>query len=444
MVLYQLSPVHKRNRHTFQLIMHKPFSLIRKVPAVRSWQIVPILILLPDLAFAADDQTSGIPLWVYPVGLLMVAVVLRAFQGQEGTAKKRKPDRSKARRPASAQQKSTAAQQPMPKPVVPTTTPIVSSNSTAMHALTEAHVMPEVKVKDALEDAQEYIDRERLTEAVIILQEALQQTPQRMDLQLKLLEVYALQQNMDAFELQYQTITNYGQDNAIHLANSLRTQFSAGQISPAFTDNTATNHGQMTPPVLTTPVTDAILPPDHSMAELEAEFGFGDQSKSSNLQHDMEATAEPSAKDTSNHVIDFDLGEFKIQPLKIADRKALQPEEHTVDSAEHLLDFSTNSTSISPPQHIEPTEITSQVVTFSNLEVPTASTRSDAAAGDFLLSDFPFIATLDIQNTNLELAESYLKLGEKREACELLKEVMFHGSQQQQQQAQQLINKLAS
>ena len=65
-------------------------------------------------------------------------------------------------------------------------------------------------------------------------------------------------------------------------------------------------------------------------------------------------------------------------------------------------------------------------------------------ATDFLSNEFPFLVNLDVQQTNLELAESYINLGERASARELLGEVINQGNPQQQAQAQHLMQKLVS
>lgn len=430
------------------MVLLQQFSHIVRVHCTTQRMVI-ILAYTPHLALAADGSTGGIPLWVYPAGLLLIMLGLKFVQGDgEATKRKRRPaNRRKTTRHSVSRQ--TEKPSDTPQAATPIETPII---------VAERRPIVDTPIKDALEDAQDYIDRERYGEASIILKGAIQQTPERTDLQLKLLEIYARQHDEAAFEALYQRIVAMDHPADLLVANSLRplltqetlTASDSKQGTPGITDFAMT--GAL--PTLTSAVYSD--PNKQSLAALEAEFGI--QPQVSDLQ--KASTSPEQHPTTAKQALEFDLGDYAPTPLTIVDRTALSKDAHTPE-AEHagnLMDFE----AIKPYNLIEPEPAAALTMpsteTWSDLHTQaqplsidmgdtTASTAAPLSAESahlFLMNDFPELATLDQQQTNLELADSYLRLGEKREACELLKEVLYHGTAQQKEQAQQLMNRIAS
>lgn len=73
----------------------------------------------------------------------------------------------------------------------------------------------------------------------------------------------------------------------------------------------------------------------------------------------------------------------------------------------------------------------------------TVNAETAAALASHFAADFDFIKTLDSHQVTLDLAGQYLKLGEYDSAKRLLKEVMTQGNNEQQQQAQMLLDRTA-
>lgn len=89
-------------------------------------------------------------------------------------------------------------------------------------------------------------------------------------------------------------------------------------------------------------------------------------------------------------------------------------------------------------------------VTSANITTVSAAALAESSSSDNnaflskLQSELGFIEELDANETNLELASSYIKLGEFSSAKSLLQEVMQTGSEAQKNQANKLITKLAA
>ena len=97
---------------------------------------------------------------------------------------------------------------PAPLPVVNRAQPSVAE--TRLTAPTPPLKTGPAKQQDVLEAVNIYLTYGNLTQALNTLQQALQQEPQRQDLQLCLLDVYGLQGNAEAFQARYEQLLASG------------------------------------------------------------------------------------------------------------------------------------------------------------------------------------------------------------------------------------------
>lgn len=107
------------------------------------------------------------------------------------------------------------------------------------------------------------------------------------------------------------------------------------------------------------------------------------------------------------------------------------------------FDFELDTTPDSPTVTTPVEDITSGFE--SDTEKANDSVDAETAA-DFasrFAADFDFVKTLDSSQVTLDLASQYLKLGEYDSAKRLLNEVMTQGNDEQQSQAQALLNRTA-
>jgi pilus assembly protein FimV len=441
----------------------------------------------PNMAQAADGDSSGFPLWIIPIGLLIIAVIFKVLQGKSKETSNKRAAKPKAKRPAtrSTPESNTTSSA---KPVTPVREAPVAIDRTA----------PVTPVTDVLQDAQSFIERERFTQAADILKQAIAAASTRIDLQIKLLEVYALQNELFGFEQQYKVVVGFNQASVTTHADKLRQLLQEERNEPAPDDDLSLD---FTPSKPQEPLSQAATllsdqdfnvknavpaAADQSLADLEAEFGF-DQPLSTQeeikptpsstgnviefdltsfesdkgLELNTAATEQTQSKpaeqplDLEFDLSDtFDLGDKATQPEALAfetkpetptstsntatefDLKDIQVEDTNWASgfADQEFDIGANTAPVAP----------TPVAPAIEIKADTADLSDQAMPNEFLLKEFPFLSSLDVQQTNLELAESYINLGERQSAQELLEEVIKLGNSQQQTQAQQLIRKLAS
>lgn len=99
-------------------------------------------------------------------------------------------------------------------------------------------------------------------------------------------------------------------------------------------------------------------------------------------------------------------------------------------------DFDSETDSSITPTSLAPVENESAVTS----EVETESEEDFSSR---FSADFDFVKSLDSNQVTLDLASQYIQLGEYDSAKRLLKEVMVHGNDEQQQQAKMLLERTA-
>ena len=148
---------------------------------------------------AKAEGGSMMPLVAGVVVLLLVVGAIIALKGK-----------SKKETPAAPQPKPSAP----PKPVEP---PAAAKPAAPAPAPQEVK-----KPTDPAEEARAYLNLERYPQAVGVLNKALAQSPDRTDLHLMLLEIFAKQQDRSSFEEQYQRLEALGELEAIMKADELK------------------------------------------------------------------------------------------------------------------------------------------------------------------------------------------------------------------------------
>ena len=481
-----------RNQAKKQPVQKQPMQAVPPKKAANA--ILPIVAfasialfgLSPNMAHAADGD-GGFPIWLIPVALLIIAIIVKVVQGK--STDKKPAARGKAKRPVRKPSTSPRQEQPAARPVTPT------AQSSAPVAVARPAAQPEA---DVLQEVQSYIERDRFTQAVGLLKDAVAKQPERVDIQVKLLEVLALQNDIDGFEHQFNVVNSFNQPEISAHAEKMRAllqpkandDLDSLDLSLDFTPSKPQPSSNVMEFDAGTASTDVLndldLPAssndDQSLAELEAEFGFTQELATS-------PTSAPSKLDSIDNTFDISLDDLETSTQ-------LQPQNNQADLAplvdvakdqpvdlEFDLSDSFNLEEVESPTTFEfdldepkpSTQIAAEpakpAINLNELsvedtnwadgfddqdfnigaDVSTAQTaaatpaaESGTNASDFLSKEFPFLVNLDVQQTNLELAESYINLGERSSARELLDEVISQGNPQQQAQAQHLMQKLVS
>src|SRR5690606_26144816 len=89
---------------------------------------------------------------------------------------------------------------------------------------------------DALTEAETYIAYGRNDQAIEVLETAISREPSRADLRLKLLSVYADNQDRDAFEKQYGEVAALEDESALQEAEAIRSRLDEAESMPSIDD----------------------------------------------------------------------------------------------------------------------------------------------------------------------------------------------------------------
>jgi pilus assembly protein FimV len=123
-------------------------------------------------------------------------------------------------------------EQPPARPATPTP-PVAKPQATAKPAVATPVAKPRAsKTTRPLRRSSPYLEMERYPQAVGILTKALVQHPDRADIHLKLLEIFAKQKDRASFNEQYAKLETVGDLDAIVAADKLKNQFPE-EVKPA-------------------------------------------------------------------------------------------------------------------------------------------------------------------------------------------------------------------
>lgn len=272
---------------------------------------------------------------------------------------------------------------------------------------------------DPLVEANGYMSFARFTQAAEVLHNALDQEPQRLDLQLKLLEVYAELNDQSAFLTQVTALQDVGAEQAeIDAITARYPQLLVLPGAATEAENLDAELDYLSAQLDgTQPLTDS--------AEAEFDLGFELPEQSS-----KPAQSEFSDDEFSFDDIVLDLDESKSIP-----------------TAEIELSEEFDFTGL----ELNETQVTETVITdsdfgkldFENIELsnpvaPTADTTDETV----FLDDLDFVPHADEATAQLNLARTYIEQGDMQAAGDILHEVIAQGTPEQQEQARQLLTQL--
>ena len=380
---------------------------------------------------------------------------------------------------------------------------------------------------DVLGEADIYIAYGRFTQAAELLQDSINNEPQRADLRLKLMEVQAELGDQEGFARQERELSEIG--GAHSEVEQLKSRYPgmaaaavagfAGVAAASALDNDADNFSldDLTldePQAAAAPVDEMDLSLDDLEAELDRDLtsndslnDFGDltlddelgtsspaASGLSDLDFDLSLDDGASPTSTSSAVLSDDLADFSLdldEPKAAA--TSLSEEDDFLLSLDDDLSSTTSSNdfadlslepdaaleldagldserelpadfdlSLSDDAPAEPAsddsfaakldEVTAELDQLSEtLDVPEeddfdaliAPASSPAAASLDADDDFDFLSGTDETATKLDLARAYIDMGDTEGARDILDEVISEGSDAQQQEARELISRIA-
>ena len=382
---------------------------------------------------------------------------------------------------------------PAPAPVVaPVVAPIVMAEPIAAPLVAPAAERSD----DVLDKAQSHISAGRLNQAAALLEEGVSLEPQRSDLRLKLMEVYGLQGDRDAFVGQERQLVANG-DNfakveelksrfpamAVVAAAGLAAAAVAAELDAQYVKDLLLDEPEAPAPapveddldsafdlslddldnitpVEPTPVVEAEAP-----VELDEFPSDDDLSFESVLQQQTEI--KENLDDLSDFDLDMDLGAEPAPAVDLADDdflldldegvKDLPPVEAPVvaevpqDDLELPADFDLSlademdSNPAAEPDAFaaELDDVNAELDRLSQSIAEPTFTEADAAiGGDLGEDDFDFLAGTDEAATKLDLAQAYIDMGDSDGARDILNEVLTEGDEKQRGEAKDMLSSL--
>ena len=345
---------------------------------------------------------------------------------------------------------------------------------------------------DALGEADIYIAYGKFTQAAELLQNAINDEPQRSDLRLKLMEVQAELGDRDGFARQEQELREIGGANGA--VDQLRAKyptmaaaaFAAGGAAVAAADDLGSfslDDLTLDEPAASQPA--AALDDSFDLGLDDLDAGFNEPAAPApaaaepaldDLELDFDVPAEPAASapadmdfdlDLSTDgagdslSIDGDLADFSLdsQPAAAADDdfmlslddELLAPAEPGAEADLGLpADFDLSmaeETPVADSFAAQLDEVSAELGELSGAladdELPAAQPEAAPTAGLDMDDDFDFLSGTDETATKLDLARAYIDMGDSEGARDILDEVIAEGSEGQQQEARELIAKLS-
>ncbi|WP_217474521.1 FimV/HubP family polar landmark protein [Stutzerimonas stutzeri] len=363
---------------------------------------------------------------------------------------------------------------------------------------------------DPLAEADIYIAYGRFNQAADLLQNALNDEPQRSDLRLKLMEVYAELGDREGFARQEAELREIGGSSAEIDQVKARYPAMAAAAGAGFAAAASVGNDDFDTLNLDDLELDEPAPVsaesadngfDLTLDDLELDDGLSDRSPAaaedatSELEtfNFDELDLETAPQASSEHDFSFDLDEPKSDSasledelsgfsLDLDDQPGVAIDEEPAASAQSPASEAFESTDdfdfgVSEPAQpaampdefdlslddeageparpevfsSELEEVEAELDDLSRnlaepLDQPTASeplNEPAAPASEALDDDFDFFADTDETTTKLDLARAYIDMGDAEGARDILDEVMSEGSDSQQQEARDMLAKLA-
>lgn len=293
---------------------------------------------------------------------------------------------------------------------------------------------------ELIQDAEHHIQNGLYEEAITVLQLGLERYPQRRDLRLKLLEAHHAAGNRDQFMAQ----VRYLYDKPPAEANDEWTQISTmgRNLDPdnaMFRAQAAATRGAQ--------ATDDV---SLNLSDLEDSLGPSGVEDSTSKQETAESLgpvtlAAVGIDDESEASADAEALEFELADFSLEDEPAAsQPEQSEKGGGALDIDLSEFELDDEFPVETETASADSDLdLESSDLEFKL---DSEDAASDQETTDFdddsiaPASDAEDEINTKLDLARAYIDMGEPDMAKSLLDEVQSQGSEEQRNEAQELLS----
>ena len=445
----------------------------------------------PEALLQRFMQNQALLLGTGAVALLVLLLILMSIARRNARREEELADNYMARAAAAGQADTTLGDD------------ADNFNVALAEAEAETELQPVVPA-DPLADADELIAQDELNEAAELLEDAIDQEPERADLRLKMMEVEARLENQQGYAIQVEALKKLGvADSSVELMNARYPLMAAGLVTGAALMDTESDTVAEAPqgdaefleqPLLGEPeLQESVLTEDDG-----ADFDFSDFG----LEEDTAASLADANEQEVGFDLDFDLDEGNAEFSGAAAPSADLPEETPAfdeplpDStpssaeaeqelgldddlqAENLLaefeamsrvgesdlqsdtdtrDAGDGSFSLSDEDLAGfEAQLQTEMQAESGAGVPgetpeqpgdnadseNASNASEDLMSDGLDEDFDFLSDTDECATKLDLARAYIDMGDEEGARDILAEVVDEGNEQQQQDAREMMGQL--
>jgi pilus assembly protein FimV len=309
----------------------------------------------------------------------------------------------------------------------------------------------EIEEVDPIGEADIYQSLGNFTEAESVIEKAIEASPNDSKLHLKRLDLFASQHDIERFDAYYPALVAFGDASATATADRLRANIPEPEpevaeepgpltleqqvaeelgIAGLELDLSGTSDREDEP----TDDLDSLLGDAPLSEELEAELESSfvdskdDELDLSGIELDLESTT--SSAETESEELDEDFEASMFGDISLPDEleelsAGLEGEK---DASEDDLEL--------PDLDIELEDTKLESKEDEGLELNLDSLDFDSDEG------LELVAGADERNTQLELAQAYIEMGDEPGAKDILIEVANNGSEEQKQQADELLAKL--
>lgn len=326
---------------------------------------------------------------------------------------------------------------------------IVGAVAESTEETTETTEATEAEPEDPVAEAEIYCSYNRYDEAIELLEKAIGKEPDRAELHLKLLSIFADQDQQAEFSEAYSRLAATGNQDSLHLAQEL---VSGKDNAAGWTGEDAASPGETVD--LDAPASDEfdleIDLADDAGDVTEARPALGDlELEDLDLaDSDLQQTADATEASDSDDSLEFDVGDLD---LELDDAPELKDEDIVLDLSADLEPEAPAEADIEEDFSIDAPD------DLGDLELELDSDDSDTQSAESALADIDNIleSSADIDDdlgdlaegdevaTKLDLARAYIDMGDVDGARDILDEVIQEGSDDQKDEASGLLNNLA-
>ncbi len=281
----------------------------------------------------------------------------------------------------------------------------------------------------------------RYQRAAKMLEYAISQYPNQMNLQLKLLELYAEMADVRRFEQVATQLSLFNDAEVNERIGMLRKRVQAHQpMSPAVADRDAVIPAESLPDFEfkhpTADITSAVMTSsDGAIENTVDDLSLDDEALDFGRELDLVAaslsknTQVQSSVETSD--VTLDLGGLEASSTDVV----MAEDQYNTDELLSELDFP------------DARESSAQAAALNTPAQASVAVSKNNTEWDFNFSEemgFDLAQDVDEAETKLDLAKAYLDMGDKEGARDILDEVMAEGNSTQQQQAKDLLAKVGA